>query len=85
MSNILAEKILVLGVDGMDPRLTKKYVGLGKMPNVQKLIEKGSAREDLVMLGAQPTSINTIVNRIDWEYGAPSKEITPNLFVQACI
>ena len=30
----LAEKILVLGVDGLDPRLTRKYVEEGKMPNV---------------------------------------------------
>ena len=50
-----ADKILVLGVDGMDPRLTKKYLGLGVMPNVAKLIERGATREDLVMLGAQPT------------------------------
>ncbi len=25
----LAEKILLLGVDGLDPRLTRKYVDLG--------------------------------------------------------
>ena len=34
----LAEKILVLGVDGLDPRLTSKYVAEGKMPNVAKII-----------------------------------------------
>lgn len=55
MAKEQAEKILVLGVDGMDPRLTKKYLSLGVMPNTQKLIERGSTREDLVMLGAQPT------------------------------
>lgn len=51
----LAEKIFVLGVDGMDPRLTCKFVKEGKMPNVKKLMEKGSCREDLVLLGANPT------------------------------
>lgn len=51
----LAEKILCLGIDGMDPRLTRKYVDEGKMPNVKKLIERGSARHDLVMVGAMPT------------------------------
>lgn len=51
----LSNKILVLGVDGMDPRLTKKYLNLGKMPNVLELIKRGAAREDLVLLGAQPT------------------------------
>lgn len=51
----LSEKIMVLGVDGMDPRLTAKFVKEGKMPNVKKLMEKGSCREDLVLLGANPT------------------------------
>ena len=49
------KKILVLGVDGMDPRLTKKFVNAGKMPNVKKFIERGACREDLVLLGAVPT------------------------------
>ncbi len=52
MSN---EKVLVLGVDGMDPVFTKYMVELGQMPNVKKFIERGSAREDLVMLGGVPT------------------------------
>lgn len=51
----LADKVLVLGVDGMDPRLTRKYVDEGIMPNVKKYIERGSARHDLVMLGGHPT------------------------------
>lgn len=50
-----ANKILILGVDGMDPRLTRKYVNEGKMPNVKKYIERGACREDLVMLGGHPT------------------------------
>ena len=29
----LADKILLLGLDGMDPRLTRKYVDMGIMPN----------------------------------------------------
>ena len=29
----ISPKILILGVDAMDPRLTKKYVDEGKMPN----------------------------------------------------
>ena len=51
----IAEKVFVVGLDAMDPRLTRKYVDMGIMPNVQKLIEKGSARHDLVLLGAMPT------------------------------
>ena len=41
-----ADKILLLGVDGLDPRLTRKYVDMGIMPNVKKYIERGACRED---------------------------------------
>ena len=51
----LTDKILLLGVDGMDPRLTRKYVDDGKMPNVKKYLERGAARKDLVLLGGHPT------------------------------
>lgn len=48
-------KVLVLGVDGLDPRLTKKYIDQGKMPHLKQIIDRGAQREDLVMLGAMPT------------------------------
>jgi hypothetical protein len=51
----LTEKLLLLGVDGMDPRFTRRLVDEGKLPNVKKLMELGSCREDLMMLGANPT------------------------------
>lgn len=51
----LSEKVLLLGIDGMDPRFSRKMVDEGKMPNLKKLIERGSAREDLRLLGAVPT------------------------------
>ena len=51
----LTEKILCLGVDGLDPRFTLRMVREGKMPNVKKFIERGAQREDLVMLGGHPT------------------------------
>lgn len=50
-----ASKILVLGLDGMDPKLSKKFVDKGVMPNLKKLIEQGAQREDLRLLGAMPT------------------------------
>ena len=55
MNKPLANKILVLGIDAMDPRYTSKLLREGKMPNTKKLIEKGSARQDLTMLGSHPT------------------------------
>ncbi len=51
----LNDKILLLGLDGMDPRLTRKYVDEGKMPNTAEFIRRGAARKDLVMLGGHPT------------------------------
>lgn len=49
------DKILLLGVDGLDPSLTTKYVKQGKMPNFKKLIENGASGKDLFMLGGHPT------------------------------
>lgn len=51
----LTEKMIVLGVDGFEPKMAKKYLDQGKMPNLQKFIEKGAAREDLYLLGGVPT------------------------------
>ena len=50
----LSEKFFFLGIDGMDPDLTKKYMDEGKMPNVKKLVERGACRENLHMLGSVP-------------------------------
>ncbi len=51
----ISDKILVLGIDGMDPRLTSKFLKQGVLPNLQKIIDRGACREDLVMLGGNPT------------------------------
>ena len=51
----LSEKVLLLGIDGMDPKFTKRMLKEGYMPNTQKLIDKGAAREDLMLLGGIPT------------------------------
>ncbi len=48
-------KVLVLGIDGLDPRLTKRYLDEGKMPNTQKFMALGAARADLEMIGGHPT------------------------------
>ena len=47
--------MLMLGIDGMDPRFTKRMIAEGKMPNTKKLMEMGSCRDDLMLLGAVPT------------------------------
>ena len=50
-----AEKVIILGVDGLDPRATRYYMEQGKLPNIQKIVERGAGREDLVLLGNMPT------------------------------
>lgn len=55
MNQAMSEKILVLGIDGMDPRYTRHLLEKGKMPNTRTLIERGACRADLVMLGSHPT------------------------------
>ncbi len=51
----LSEKVLLLGIDGLDPKFSRKMVDEGHMPNLKKLIEAGSARHDLRLLGGVPT------------------------------
>ena len=42
--NSLAKKVVILGLDGMDPGLTTKFMRAGRMPNFQKLAERGVFR-----------------------------------------
>lgn len=51
----LTDKLIVLGVDGFEPSLAKKFMDQGKMPNLQKFVARGACREDLVLLGGMPT------------------------------
>jgi len=51
----LTQKLIVLGIDGMDPVITKRLLQEGRLPNIKKYLEQGSSREDLNMLGAHPT------------------------------
>ncbi len=42
--NARVRKIIFLGLDGLDPRLTEKFISEGKLPNLQGLQEQGSYR-----------------------------------------
>ena len=55
LQKALAEKLMLIGIDGLDPRFTRHMVDMGKMPNVEKLIKRGACRHDLAMVGAMPT------------------------------
>jgi predicted AlkP superfamily phosphohydrolase/phosphomutase len=39
------KKVIVLGIDGMDPQLLKRFIQEGRMPNFASLIQQGSFRE----------------------------------------
>jgi len=39
------KKLIVLGIDGMDPQLLRKFMQEGKMPNFSRLAEQGSFKE----------------------------------------
>lgn len=53
--NVYTKKLLVLGVDGMDPRISKRLMDDGRMPTLKKFRDAGSTRDDMVLLGAIPT------------------------------
>ena len=55
LQKALAEKLMLIGIDGLDPRFTRHLVDMGKLPNIEKLIKRGSCRHDLAMVGAMPT------------------------------
>jgi len=40
--NAFAKKVIVLGLDGLDPQRTRRYMSQNKLPNLQKLNEMGS-------------------------------------------
>lgn len=50
-----ADKVIVLGIDGMDSASVNRMVQEGKLPNIQQFIERGAKHDGLKMLGAVPT------------------------------
>jgi len=50
-----AKKVMVLGLDGADPMLMKRYMDEGRLPNFKKFVEKGIVTENMGMQGVLPT------------------------------
>ena len=48
-------KFMFLGVDAMDPRLSKRFLDEGVMPNLKTLLERGAAQTNWEMVGGEPT------------------------------
>jgi predicted AlkP superfamily phosphohydrolase/phosphomutase len=42
---LTGQRVLVLGIDGMDPKLVKTFIARGALPNIQKLIEIGDFKQ----------------------------------------
>lgn len=49
------KKVLILGIDGFDPRFMKKCMDEGLMPNVKNFLTRGAAQECYEMIGGQQT------------------------------
>lgn len=45
---MLTKKLVVLGIDGMDPRFTKYMLDKGELPAIKKLVEQGACRYEPV-------------------------------------
>ncbi|ATW27377.1 alkaline phosphatase family protein [Candidatus Formimonas warabiya] len=54
-NDVKTKKVMMVGLDGADPMLIKRFIDEGKLPNFKKMIEMGVATEDLGMQGVLPT------------------------------
>jgi predicted AlkP superfamily phosphohydrolase/phosphomutase len=59
-------KLIILGVDGMDPQLLRQFTREGKMPNFVKLAEQGSFRELTTSIPPQsPVAWSNLITGMD--------------------
>ncbi|HWR09326.1 alkaline phosphatase family protein [Sporomusa sp.] len=49
-----AKKVMMLGLDGADPALIKKYIAAGKLPNLKRVMDQGATTPELDMQGVLP-------------------------------
>jgi predicted AlkP superfamily phosphohydrolase/phosphomutase len=60
------KKVLVLGVDGLDPRLIQHHMERGRLPNIKRLIESGDYRRlHTVMPPLSPIAWSTFITGMD--------------------
>ncbi len=64
--NAMTKKVVILGLDGMDPGLTTKFMREGRLPNFQKLAEKGVFRPlDTSLPSMSPVAWSTFATGTD--------------------
>lgn len=51
----LSDRLLILGIDGMDARTARRLADEGKMPHLARFLAQGCSRHDLAQLGCMPT------------------------------
>ena len=62
----MAKKVVILGLDGMDPGLTTKFMREGRLPNFQKLAEHGVFRTlDTSVPSMSPVAWSTFATGVD--------------------
>ena len=50
-----AKRAILLGLDGADPVIMKKFMEQGRLPNLKKVTEMGATTQEMSMLGVMPT------------------------------
>lgn len=48
-------RAMMIGLDGADPMMVKNLIAEGRLPNLEKLLKRGIATNNLDMLGVLPT------------------------------
>jgi predicted AlkP superfamily phosphohydrolase/phosphomutase len=62
----MAKKVVILGLDGMDPGMTTKLMREGRLPNFQKLAERGVFRPlDTSVPSMSPVAWSTFATGVD--------------------
>lgn len=65
-SNVDARRVIVLGIDGMDPRLLRRFIDEGRMPHFERLATTGSFSElQTTMPPLSPVAWSTFITGMD--------------------
>ena len=71
------KKFVILGLDGMDPTLTEKFLKEDKLPNLAKLQKKGCFKK----LATTIPSISPVARENDWPSYSVTWKTVPFIFL----
>lgn len=49
-----AKRVMMVGIDGMDPLYTKQLIAEGKLPHIEEFLKRGTTTKDMGMMGVLP-------------------------------